>query len=224
VVDETGTSTAPHFKFKFPTAALTGPPGPSTAIRLAPDYDDSTPPLDGQGVVWDETEEKFRPGDLSPFAAKMYTIPHANFVDYSGSAGRQLVATLDIEAQPVAWYPDVTGHLRIQRAFLSSVQVEVEVRIGDTSVGTGETAPLCGLGPYDPSWALLDAYNVAHIDAHFSDTGNPVRAVSPDTADGRVPVGQAKTIYVFLHKLGGSGNYTFTNEGAQLKVLLYPVS
>jgi hypothetical protein len=224
-VNESGDSLHPHFTFEIPTAPLIGPAGPSTAIRSAPDYDDSDPPLDGQGVVWDETLEKFRPGDLSPFAAKMYTIPHANFVDYSGSAGRQLIASLDIEAQDVAWYPDVDGHVRIQRNFLSSAQVEVEIRIGDTGVGTGETAPLCGLGPFDPSWALLDSFNIAHIGPHFSDTGNPVRAVSPDTADGRVSAGQAKTIYVFLHKLGGSGGYTFAADPSnQLRINLLPVS
>ncbi|MGV0793012.1 phage tail protein [Mycolicibacterium sp. XJ1819] len=222
-VVESGTSDSPHFHLLVP--GLRGPEGPSTNIRGAPDYDDTDPPLDGQGVVWDETLEKFRPGDLSPFAAKMYTIPHANFIDYSGTAGRQLIASLDIEAQDVAWYPDVMGHVRIQRNFLSSAQVEVEIRIGDTGVGTGETAPLCGLGPYDPSWALLDSFNIAHIKPHFSDVGNPVRAIAPDSADGRVPAGQAKTIYVFLHKLGGTGTYTFAaNEANQLRVNLLPVS
>lgn len=226
--DESGTSDSPNFALGFPSAALRGPAGPSTNLLGAPDVFGSF--FEGQVPVYSEDAggpgvEGFKAGDPSPFATKMYTIPHANFVDYAGSAGRQLIGSLNIAAQDAAYYPDVSGHLRIQRNFLSSAQVEVEIRIGDTGVGTGETAPLCALGPFDPQWALLDSIAVVDIDAHFSDTGNPVRALAPDTADGRVPAGQAKTIYVFLHKLGGSGGYTFAqNPANQVTVRLQPVS
>jgi hypothetical protein len=224
-VTESGVSTHPNFKFHIPTAPLIGPPGPSTNIRGAPDYDNTIPPQDGQGVVWNDEKEKFEPGDLSPTSATMYTIPQSNFVAYSGSAGRQLIASLDVDALLYAWYPDVTGSVVIQRNFLSSAQVEVEVRIGDTGVGTGETAPLCGIGPFDPSWALLDSAAVANISPHFSDDANPSRAVSPGTAAGRVPAGQAKTIYVFLHKIGGTGTYAMPDSGVnQLRLLQFPVS
>lgn len=225
VVDESGTLDSPNFNIKIP--GLRGPVGPSTNVLGAPDVFGLF--AEGQIPVYSEDAggagiEGFVAGDASPWAQKMYTIPHANFIDYSGSAGRQLIASLDVEAQDQAWYPDVIGHLRVQRGFLSSVQVEVEVRIGDTGVGTGDTAPLCGLGPWDPSFALLDAYNVVHILPHFSDTGSPVRAVAPDTGEARVPAGQAKTFYVFLHKTGGTGNYTFTNQDAQVRINLLPVS
>lgn len=221
-VVESGTSLAKNFHLKLPTAPLIGPEGPSTAIRLAPDYDDTFPPQDGQGIVWDEASERFKPGDLSPFAAKMYTIPEALFTEYSGAAGRQLIASIDIEPQLVAWYPDVLGHVRWRRHLLSSAQIEIEVRIGDTGVGTGETAPLCGLAPYDPS--TLDSITIAHIMPHFSDTGDPTRSVHPDYATARVSPGQAKTIYVFTHKIGGLGGYEFTRDTAQLRLNLQPVS
>lgn len=221
-VVESGPTTAKNFHLQIPKEAIRGPVGPTTALRTAPDYDNTYPPLDGQGIVWDESSEKFKPGDLSPTAAKMYTIPHANFVDCSSSAGRSLIASMDIEAQAVAWYPDVIGHVRWKRWFLSSTQCEIEVRIGDTGVGTGETEPLCGLAPYDPS--TLDAVTVAHIMPHFSDTGNPSRAVHPDLSTARVPAGQAKTIYVFIHKVGGVGGYEFTKDTAQLRLNLLPVS
>lgn len=223
-VVESGPSYAPNFHLKVPTAPLIGPVGPSTAIRLAPDYDNTVPPYEGQGIVWDDALEKYRPGDLSPMAVNMLTIPHVNFVNYSGSAGRILIASLDLPALDHAWYPDVTGHLRLARNVFSSVAVEVEVRIGDTGVGTGETADLCGLAPYDPVWALLDAVTVLNIMPHFSDAGNPARAVAPDAPAGRVPAGQAKTLYVFLHKTGGSGTYTFNNSLAQVRLFQVPVS
>lgn len=224
-VNESGDSLNPNFGFVFPTAALRGPVGPSTTIRLAPDYDNSTPPLDGQGVVWDEGLEKFRPGDLSPTAATMVTIPHIDFQEYSGSAGRQLIASRDLDALPYAWYPDVAGSTKITRNFLASCQVEIEVRIGPTGVGTGETAPLCGLGPYDPQWALLDATAVANIRPQFSDITNPGRAVAPDAAAGRVAAGDAMTVYVFTHKIGGSGTYTIPSDMVnQLRLLQFPVS
>lgn len=227
-VDEAGTSDNPNFALGLPSAALRGPAGPSTNLLGAPDVFGSF--QEGQMPVYStdaggDGVEGFLPGDPSPWAQKMYTIPHGNFVDYSGSAGRQLIASLDIEAQDQAYYPDVDGHVRILRNFLSSAQVEVEIRIGDTGVGTGETAPLCGLGPYDPQWALLDGTAIANISAHFSDISNEVRAIAPDSADGRVPAGQAKTFYVFLHKLGGSGGYTFAKDPAnQVKINLLPVS
>lgn len=221
-----GTIGSPNFEIVFPSEHLRGPEGPSTAIRLAPDYDDTIPPLDGQGIVWDEEDERYRPGDLSPMSATMHTIPHSLFTDYEGGATRQLIAALDLEALPYAWYPDVSGHIRWQRTgFLSSAAVRVEIRIGDTGVGDGSTADLCGLAPYDPTVALFDSITIAYIGAQFSDTDDPGRAVSPISSEGRVPAGQAKTIYVFLHKQGGSGNYKFTKSNvAQVKVLQYPVS
>lgn len=222
VVTESGPTHAKNFHLEIPEEVLRGPEGPSTAIRLAPDYDDTYPPLDGQGIVWDDASERFKPGDLSPTAVKMFTIPHSSFTDFSGDTPRQLIGYLDIEPQPVAWYPDVLGHVRWVRTFLSSAEVEVEVRIGDTGDGTGETAPLCGLAPYDPS--MLDAVTVANIFPHFSDVGQPTRSVHPDLATGRVPIGQAKTIYVFLHKIGGIFGYQFTKEYAQLRINLNPVS
>lgn len=221
-VVESGPSTAKNFHLQVPMELIRGPEGPTTAIRTAPDYDNTYPPLDGQGIVWDEASERYKPGDLSPTAATMHTIPHSAFTDVSSSAGRSLVAQLDLDPLPYAWYPFVMGHLRWKRWFLSTTEIEVEIRIGDTGVGTGETEPLCGLGPYDP--ATLDAVTISNIMPHFSDTGNPTRSVSPDTSTARVPIGQGKTIYVFLHKSGGFGGYEFTKSTAQLTLLQLPVS
>lgn len=217
-----GTTLNPHFKLQLPKEDIRGPEGPPTSIRLAPDYDNTYPPLDGQGVVWDEASERWKPGDLSPTAAQMITIPHSAFFEYNGQSGRQLVASIDLDPLNHAWYPDVVGHLRWRRWFLSTTEIEVEVRIGDTGVGTGESAPLCALAPFDPS--TLDSVTIAHIMPHFSDAGFPTRSVAPDTATARVGIGEAKTLYVFLHKSGGFGGYEFLKATAQLRLLQIPVS
>lgn len=226
-VNPSGTLDAPNFEVVLPSAYLRGPAGPSTNIRLAPDYDNTLPPNDGQGVVWDDTLGKFKPGDLSPTSATMITIPEANFTSYQGSAGRQLIASLDLDPLLYAWYPYVSGHLAWARVTTnifapSSAQIEFEVRIGITGVSTGENEPLCGLARYDPE--TLDSLRVSYIHPHFSSVEDPIRAVGPDSATGRVPAGQAMTLYIFGHKRGGSGSWKFTTPEAQVSLLQLPVS
>jgi hypothetical protein len=219
-VVETGTSLAPNFHIKIP--GVPGPEGPAGVVKGAVDVDDTDFGAGRILAVIDADPPMHGYVDPFPRSVEKYTIPHANFVDYNGSAGRQLIASLNIPAKDFDWYPDVTGHVRLQRSIFSSASYEVEVRIGNTGVGTGENEPLCGLAPYDPSWALLDAIAIAYIGPHFSDTGDPVRAVSPDTLTARVLAGEAKTIYVFLHKVGGSGTIEFTKDRAQLRINVEP--
>jgi hypothetical protein len=221
VVEETGTSTNPNFHLKIP--ALPGPEGPAAAIELASDYDDTVPSVTGDFLV-KLKNDKWGPGHPTWIAARKYTIPHNNFIDHNGSEARFLIASLNIPAQTFDWYPDVVGHVRLQRGILSSAQCEVEVRIGPTgTAGTGETSPLCGLAPYDPSVALLDSITIAHILPHFSDVGDPNRSVTPESATARCHAGNAYTIFVFVHKLGGSGSWQFTNTDAQLRIDACPV-
>jgi len=220
----TGTSTAHNFHLKIP--GVQGPEGPAASIGSASDFNDSGAEV-GQfvGVVTQDpvTYGLLRPAVLYP---KTWTIPESNFINYNGSQGRFLIASLNIPAQDFEWYPDVAGHVRIRRSdVFSSAQVEVEVRIGDTGLSsTGEASPLCGLAPYDPTTALLDSVTIAHILPHFSNATDLIRSISPDTSVGRVLVGEAKTIYVFIHKLGGTGNYEFTKTGAQLRLNMMPVT
>ncbi|WP_374159069.1 phage tail protein [Mycobacterium sp. G7A2] len=221
-VIESGTTAAPNFHFKIP--GVPGPEGPASSIGEASDFDDTDAQLGKLvGVVDNDpiTYGLIEPSILYP---KTYTIPQSSFIDYNGSAGRQLIASINIPAQSFEWYPDVAGHVRIRRSgLISTAQLEIEVRIGNTGVGAGESEPLCGLAPYDPTTLLFDSVTIAHILPHFSDEGDPLRSISPDSSVARVPDGQAKTLYVFVHKIGGVGNYEFTNPGAQLRVNLLPV-
>jgi hypothetical protein len=220
-VVESGTSTSPNFHIKIPM--VPGPEGPASAIRLASDYDETDPPEDGASLVWDDDNEKWKPGQPTLFAPKKYTIPHTSFTAYNGSNGRRLLASLNIEPQDFDWYPDVIGHVATKRGPFSSAQVEMEVRIGITNASTGEQEPLCGLGPYDPSVALLDSVTQIHILPHFSDPGFPGRALSPDSEEGRCLEGVAYTVYVFGHRKGGSGNWEALVHDAQLRLNIEPV-
>jgi hypothetical protein len=219
-VEESGTTAAPNFNIKVP--AVPGPEGPAGAIEAAADYDDFGEPSDIGDFLVKKSATKWGPGTPNLIAPTMYTIPEADFIAHNGSEGRFLIASRSVPAQDVDYYPDVLGHVRLKKTNLSTAQLEVEVRIGD-GTGTGETDPLCGLAPYDPSTAFVDQIAIANIFTHFSDDGNPLRSVSPDTSVGRVLAGQAKTFYVFVHKVGGSGGYEFTTPTAHLRIFLCPV-
>jgi hypothetical protein len=220
-VDETGTSTAPHFHFKIP--GIPGPEGPASSIELASDYNDDVSAEPGDLLVFG-TDDKWHPGSPDLAVPRKYTIPENSFVDYDGN-GTGLIATLNIAAQPFDWYPDVLGHMQVTRGLLSSSSPYFDVRIGITGASTGETEAVCGLAPYDPSWALIDATAIATVLPHFSSTANPGRAIAPDSSEGRCFAGDPMTVYVFIRNGGGGigfGGYNFRKAGAQLRIDVVP--
>ena len=222
-VEETGTSAAPNFHLKIP--ALPGPEGPAAAIELASDYDDTVPSEPGDFLVKLDND-KWGPGTPTFFVPRKYTIPHNSFIATTSSSARFLIASLALPPQEFDWYPDVNGHVRLRRSGLfSSAQCRVEVRIGPSATaGTGEASPLCGLGPYDPSVALLDSLTICHILPHFSDPENPDRSLSPESSVGRCEAGTGYTVFVFVNKIGGSGSWQFEQTDAQLRVDICPVA
>lgn len=222
-VVQSGTSAAPHFHFKVP--GIPGPEGPAASIGSASDFDDTGAAVGKMVGVTGTAPTQY--GLVSPtlYVPKKYTIPHNSFIAHSGSEPRFLIASKNLPIQDSDWYPDVCGHVKLQRGnILSSVQCEVEVRIGITGASTGESEPLCGLAPYDPSVALLDSATIANIFPHFSEDTDPDRATDPDTTAGRCLAGNAYTVYVFVHKIGGSGSWTFVKDHtAQLRINVEPV-
>ena len=220
-VVESGPSTAPHFHALIP--GIPGPEGPASAIEFASDYDDSVSAEPGDFLIFGD-EDKWKPGTPVLFVPRKYTIPHNSFVDYDGG-GTGLIATLNIPAMPFDWYPDVLGHMQITRGLLSSSSPYIDVRIGITGASTGESEPVCGLAPYDPSWALIDATAIAVVLPHFSSTADPSRAIAPDSSEGRCFAGDPMTVYVFIRNGGGGigfGGYNFRKSGAQLRVDVVP--
>lgn len=222
-VQESGTSTAPHYHLLIP--GIEGPEGPAASIGSASDMDDTGPAVGKVVGVVDTGPTQY--GLISPtlFVPKKYTIPHNSFVAHSGSEPRFMIAFKNLPAQEYDWYPDVIGRVKLQRAnILSSVQCEVEVRIGVTGASTGESEPLCGLAAYDPTTSLLDSATIAHIEPQFSDTSDPDRSTDPDTAAGRCDADVAYTVYVFVHKIGGSGSWVYVKDyNSQLRINVEPV-
>lgn len=221
-VQESGTSMAPHYHLLIP--GTPGPEGPAAAIEEATDYDDDGTPAEEGDMLIKKADGKWGPGTPTLFTPRKYTIPHNSFIAHQGNEPRFLIASKNLPAQDNDWYPDVVGHVKMKRGnILSSVQVEIEVRIGLTGASTGEGEPLCGLAPYDPSVALLDSATIAHILPHFSDSGDPDRSTDPDTSAGRCGAGDAYTVYVFVHKIGGSGSWEFVKDyNAQLRINVEP--
>lgn len=221
VVQPGGTDESPTFHLLIP--GIPGPQGDNTRISESLDFQGE--PLDGQTILWNETSERWEPGDPTRQAPKYFTLPEGSF----GPAGtysqaRTIVAAMTITGQDAAFYPKVGGHLRWQRSGLfSSAQVCVEVRmLPQGSDDAPETGELIGKALYDP--ATLDYETIAHIRDHWSDPQDPTRAVNPDSAVGRIGKNQGIDIYVMLYRQGGGGGYKFATKDAQLSIELLPVS
>ncbi|GJJ24095.1 hypothetical protein [Mycolicibacterium mageritense] len=225
-VAESGDTLNPIYTVDVPI--VPGPAGPSTSMLGAPDV--YGPFQEGQGVAYSATaggvgHPGFRPADNSPWAAKMFSVPESSFGPASTyGATYNLIATLIIPGQDQAYYPSIGGQLRWKRSGLfNNAQVEVQVRaLPQGSTNAPETGQLCARALYDPS--TLDAETIAHIHEHWSDAGDPSRAVAPDSAVGRVAAGQAMVYYVLLVRTGGTGSIVYNTPGSHLDVKLYPVS
>lgn len=225
VVQEGGTDEAPTYHLLIP--GIPGPQGDNSRISESLDFQGE--PLDGQALLWNAAaaagEGRWEPGDASQQVVKYITIPEGSFGPAGTfSAARTVIAAPQIVGQPNAVYPKVGGHIRWKRSGLfNSAQVAVEVRMLDAgSDDAPETGELIGKALYDPS--TLDAETIAHIRDHWSDTADPSRAVSPESAVGRIPKDQGKDIYVILYRQGGSGSYVYATKDSHLSIELLPVS
>lgn len=221
VVQDGGTDEAPTYHLLIP--GIPGPQGDNSRISESLDFQGE--PLDGQTILWNETANKWEPGDASQHAVTYITIPEGSFGPagtFSGS--RTVIAAPTIVGQDRAYYLKVGGHCRWKRSGLfNSAQVCVEVRyLPAGSSDAPETGQLCGKALYDPS--TLDAETIAHIRDHWSDTSDPSRAVSPESSVGRISKDQAIDVYVILYRQGGSGNYTYATKDSHLSLELLPVS
>lgn len=220
-VIETGTSTNPNFHIEVP--AVRGPEGPAGAIEAAADYDDGGTPSEVGDWLTKISEDKWGPARPSLAVPRVWTIPEAGFLAHNGAEGRFLIASINLPAAETDCYLDVIGAIRMKRAFLSTAQLEVEVRVGLTGTGTGETEALVGFAGNDPALLSIDQEYIMNIHPCYSDPNQQLRSISPDTSVGRILAGQAVTVYTFIHKAGGSGGYVFATPTAQLRVMSIPV-
>lgn len=210
-VDVSGTSLLPHYHFNL--AAPQGPVGPSTNINGAPDFDDSTAPVDGQTMVWNESIQKWQPSDFTAKHPRLYSVPEAAFTSFTGLAQRQSILAYNVPAQAYDWTPYVSGHIKAVGIELDTtpLQIGIEVRLGDATTGQ-----LIGR-------AFGNNSNWSTLAPHWSTSSDPTAAVSPDNGVAVVSAGDIGKIYVNLFNDGLLGAYIFNNTGAQLAILVVPV-
>ena len=213
VVEQSGTSLNPHLNFKL--AAPRGPTGPASAIVLAEDYDNTLPPMGGQVVTWNDKKDLWEPSDFAARQPRLYSVPEAAFMDFTGMTQRHTILSFVIEAQDYDWVPYVHGHIKafgVELGDSDPMTIGCEVRIGDPTAGTliarshGTTA----------NWTT--------ISPHFSSKGDPTAAVAPDNGVATIPAGAEATFSVNLVNDGFLGVYSYTKAGSQLTIVTFPQS
>jgi hypothetical protein len=214
-VEVTGTAANPgwHMKLKAPK----GPQGDNATIRDASDYSetDSGSPQVGDTITWDGTQ--YSPQQVGSVTTRFYSVPEANFTNFSGLTTRQQIASFIIPPQEFDWVPYVTGHMRAVgiEADADPLILGCEVRLGNPTSGVLVAR---GFGN-SSTWTT--------IVPHFSQPGAPNDAVTPDNGVAVVPAGatgEATTLYLLLRNDGLAGVYSFNRKDAQMSVLVIPVS
>lgn len=208
-----GTAANPTWLMKL--KAPRGPQGENATIRDATDYDDSIAPAIGQVIAWNGTD--YAPTDPNVLAPRFYTVPQANFTNFTGLSTRHTIGSFLIPPMPFDYVPIVFGHIKAVGVELDADPfiIGCEVRIGDPTSGE-----LIGRG-----FGNISTWTT--IVPHASTNQDPTRAISPDNNVGVIPgysTGAASTIYINLFNDGLAGVYQFNKNNAQLAVQVMPVS
>jgi len=188
---------------------------PMATIRDATDYDDSVPPSVGQVIAWNGKD--FAPQDPNVLTPRFFTVPQANFVNFTGISTRHTIGSFLIPPMPFDYVPIVWGHIKSTGVELDADPfiIGCEVRIGNATSGE-----LIGRGFGNIStWTTI----VPHVSTNQDIT----RAISPDNGVGVIPgysTGEASTLYINLFNDGLAGVYQFNRNNAQLAVMVMPVS
>ena len=140
-VENTGTIANPSWTFHL--AVPQGPTGPSATLAGCPDFNDSTPPTQGQVVgfagQYSDGLPVWQPMTVGAIGVQPYTVPESAFQSFTGiSTGNQTVCTFAVPPNPWAWKPLVWGQLDIFGGglALTPLLIGVEVRLGDPTNGT----------------------------------------------------------------------------------------
>jgi len=208
-----GTALNPTWLLKL--KAPRGPQGENATIRDATDYDDSIPPAVGQVIGWNGSD--FAPQDSNLLVPRFFTIPEANFTNFTGMGTRHTIGTFELPPMPYDCVPIVFGHFKATGIELDADPFIIgsEVRVGDATSGE-----LVGRG-----FGNVSAWST--IIPHASWPGSPDTSITPDNAVGVIDgysTGANATLYVNLVNDGLTGFYSFNKKDAQLCVLLLPVS
>ncbi|BCI54933.1 bacteriophage minor tail subunit [Mycolicibacterium litorale] len=202
-----------HLKLKAPR----GPQGPATSIANAPDVDMTNPPETGDTLVFNEATNKWKPGSTFAYIPKFWTMPEAAFVNVPLAISTS-VPLGSFVVPPLEWdcVPYVQGHVRITGVELDAdpLIIGVQVRLGHPTSGIVVARGFGNISTY------------VDIKPHFSTTGAPNDATSPENERGKIVAGStgaAATLYVSAFNDGATGIYHFEKRGAQLSILAIPI-
>ncbi|MFD6392798.1 hypothetical protein [Nocardia sp. NPDC060259] len=192
-----------------------GGPGP---IRQATDYADGAHP-DRAVPVWNATTSKWS-GQPYPGLRGPWTIVEDRAWDggpgfapsQSGvSAASMVVAQLQVPAQDTDWRPMITGGVvlrPLENSDQFTTRIDAEVRIGS---GSGQ---IVALG----SGYVTGVRTRVRFQPYLA-----TRNVTPASAVGVIPAGQAATLVVVVRRGAGSANYDYQMADAQIVCTARPV-
>lgn len=209
----TGDDYHPSWRLKLKVPE--GPPGPSMALRSAPDYNDGDGPEIGDAMVWDGTD--WAPTPIGTIVPKFFTMPEAAFVDVPLAIGTSVaLGSFVVPPQDYDCVPYVTGHMRITgiEADVDPMVIGAEVRLGHATTGAVVSRGFGNISTY------------VNLTPHASTSATPNDAITPDNGRAVIPAnstGAAATLYTSAFNDGVAGIYNFEKRGAQLGILLLPV-
>ncbi len=204
----TGTAPNQTLTVTFPRGATgdTGPAGSAGALADAADVTGMADARDGSILSWDTVTSRWVPVP-APRLGGPWSIAGAQFSGASNiSAASQVLATMTIPAQPIAWRPIViAGQLNIRTNTVSveDTRIVVEVRLG------GADGDLIGFG------FPVGADNNHNI--LLSPRWEQV--LTPDSTHATVSPNQSAMVVVLAKRISGTRTYSVVNAGCQLVVM-----
>lgn len=220
-IENTGTIANPSWTFYLAVPA--GPEGPAATVAGCPDFNDSTPPTQGQvigfGGQYVDGLPQWQPMTVGAISVQPYTVPESAFTTFSGiSAGNQTICTFAVPPNPWPWKPLVWGQIEVFGLELSTnpLLIGVEVLLGDPANGTlVATGFGNGVG------------GVVTIVPQTSSSSSPNSAMTPGNSTALIPAnhtGTAGTLYVNLVNQGLAAVYNYNASNSQLVVLACPAA
>lgn len=220
-VENTGTIANPSWTFYL--AVPQGPEGPSATVAGCPDFNDSTPPVQGQvigfGGQYIDGLPQWQPMTVGTISVQPYTVPESAFTAFNGiSTSNQTICTFPVPPNPWAWKPLVWGQVDVFGGGISltPLLIGIEVRLNDPTngplVATGFGNGLGGVVTIVPQTSSSDSTNAA---------------MTPSNSTALVPAnhtGTAGTLYVNLVNQGLAAVYDYNATNSQLVVLACPAA
>lgn len=209
-VEKVGSDDSPHFIIH--ALSPQGPAGPSKAISLSEDYDQSVAKHTGDTLTV-LPSGKWAPARTSLKLPRLYSIPEGAFTNTPNFIGigptTFQVGMRVIPAQPYPWKPKVGGKLRVSGIELDKNPLRIGCEIRIQVAGQAGDGDLIGR-------AEGDTGNLALIFPHYSTPSDPNRALAPGNGVGVIPAGVQTTLTISLVNQGLASWYSFNRTDAQV--------